>query len=121
MNIRGVEGLTPEQLRKEIEAGGRFVIYLYCVSILVMTFRRSSDIYFIRADRHAWIEGFPWTLLTFVVGWWGFPWGLIYTPHALFVNLRGGRDVTEEVVNALLQSNPAAAEEYWKGVPQNPW
>jgi hypothetical protein len=30
------------------------------------------------------------------LGWWGVPWGLIYTPLTLWTNLSGGRAVTAE-------------------------
>ena len=42
-------------------------------------------------------RAFPYSLLTLVLGWWGIPWGLIYTPLALMTNFSGGRDVTAEV------------------------
>ena len=34
------------------------------------------------------------TSITFVFGWWGFPFGLIFTPAALYRNLRGGHRQT---------------------------
>jgi len=48
--IVGIEGMNPQQLANELQSGARFVQYQYCVSILVMTFKRGTDIYFIRAD-----------------------------------------------------------------------
>ena len=30
------------------------------------------------------------TIVTWILGWWGFPWGPIYSLHAIFVNLFGG-------------------------------
>jgi hypothetical protein len=33
---------------------------------------------------------FTFTLVTFIFGWWGFPWGFIFTPQAIYRNLRGG-------------------------------
>lgn len=45
--IIGLEGIhTGPHLQQEINAGGRFVIYSYVISILIMTFRRNSNIYF---------------------------------------------------------------------------
>jgi len=41
------------------------------------------------------------TLLSLVLGWWGIPWGPIYTVQSLWVNAQGGRDVTREVAAAL--------------------
>jgi hypothetical protein len=40
----------------------------------------------------------PWTLLTIVLGWWGIPWGPVYSIQSLVVNLKGGKDVTAEVM-----------------------
>ena len=39
--INGLEGVTGAQLSAELKSGGKFVIYLYCLSILVITFKRS--------------------------------------------------------------------------------
>jgi hypothetical protein len=44
MKIRGIEGMSPDQLQFEIQRGARLVCYYYCVSVVVMTFRRSSDV-----------------------------------------------------------------------------
>ena len=43
MKIIGVEGLTNEQVNDEVGRGGRFVMYQYCISVLVMTFKRPSS------------------------------------------------------------------------------
>ena len=32
-----------------------------------------------------------WSTITGLFGWWGFPWGLIYTPRALYDNAKGGK------------------------------
>jgi len=36
-----------------------------------------------------------------VLGWWGIPWGPIWTISTIVTNLRGGRDVTNEVVRSM--------------------
>lgn len=97
--IIGLEGIkTTAELQREISAGARFVVYQYVISVLILTFRRSSDIYFVRAGENRIIQGIGFSLLTFFLGWWGFPWGLIYTPMALWTNFSGGQDVTAEVL-----------------------
>ncbi|OON68632.1 hypothetical protein [Hymenobacter sp. CRA2] len=101
MQLKNADGLTLAQIEEEIERGGKFVFYQYCVSVLVMTFKRPSDIYFIRAGESAVMPGLGLTLLSFVLGWWGIPWGFIYTPMVLFSNLSGGKDVTFEVMQDL--------------------
>ena len=98
MKIDGIEGMTAADVNAEVAKGGKFVVYQYCISILIMTFRRSSGVYFIKSNENAVMVGFGFTLLSLVAGWWGIPWGPIYTVGALITNLRGGKDVTKEVM-----------------------
>ncbi len=98
MNIRGIKGMTPEQLRFEVQRGARFVLFQYCISALVVTFRRPSDVYLVRADENAAVKGLPFTLLTLLLGWWGIPWGPIWTVQSLVTNLRGGKNVTATII-----------------------
>lgn len=101
MDIKGIDGMSVGELQDQIRQGGKFVIYSYCISILVMTFKRSSDIHFLRSGDSAVLAGLPYTLLSLFLGWWGIPWGFIYTPMALVQNLGGGKDVTVEVMQSL--------------------
>jgi hypothetical protein len=98
MQITGTEGLTHADVQAELERGARFVVYSYCISVLVMTFKRSSNIHFVRGGESRLVKGLPYTMLSLLFGWWGFPFGLIYTPMALIENLGGGRDVTAQVM-----------------------
>jgi hypothetical protein len=98
MKINGVEGMSTEQLGFEVQRGGKFVFYYYCVSLLVVTFRRPSPIYFIRSGESATGKGLPWILLTVLLGWWGIPCGPIRSIQSLVVNLKGGKDVTAEIM-----------------------
>ncbi|NOU81864.1 hypothetical protein GC101_23665 [Paenibacillus sp. LMG 31459] len=105
MIIKGIEGMDSGSIASQIQQGGKFVIYTYCFSVILMTFRRSSNIYFIRADENAVAKGLKFTLLSAVVGWWGIPWGPIYTIGALITNLRGGKDVTAEVMASISEQS----------------
>lgn len=96
-SIKNIEGLTVGQLNTFIDQGGRFVMYQYTISVLVMTYRRSSDIYFIRPGESGAIKGLGYTFLTVLLGWWGIPWGPIYSISSLYTNLSGGKNITEEV------------------------
>ena len=71
------------------------------VSLILVTSRRPTDIYFIRASESALSKGLGPTLVTLLLGWWGIPWGPIYTVQSLVKNLTGGTDVTREVVASL--------------------
>ncbi|SRR6266849_4174677 len=99
--MHGLEGISWERLEADLLQGGRFVVYSYTVSVLIMTFRRSSDIYYIAPKNSRITPGLPWTFLSLLAGWWGIPWGPIYTIQSLWINLKGGRDVTTEFVAAL--------------------
>jgi hypothetical protein len=100
--IIGLDGIqTQGQLQQELASGGRFVLYQYCISILIMTFKRSSNVYFVRAGENRVLKGLGFSLLSFLLGWWGIPWGPIYTVQALWNNFQGGKDVTTEVLASL--------------------
>jgi hypothetical protein len=102
-----VAGMSPHEIAFEVQRGGRFVIYQYCVSLLVITLRRNSPVKFVRAGESAVTAGLPFTLLSLVAGWWGIPFGLIYTPQVIYKNLNGGIDVTNAVMNRMTQSAAA--------------
>jgi hypothetical protein len=105
--IVGLDGLSGEQLEFELQRGGQFVVFQYCISILVMTFRRSSDIHFFRAGEPRTAKGLPYCGISLLLGWWGIPWGPIWTISTTFRNLRGGLDVTGEIVQTLAEPAPA--------------
>jgi hypothetical protein len=100
--IVGLEDIkSGGQLQAEIQQGGKFVMYQYCISLLVITFKRFSNIYFISHEQNAVVKGLPFTLLSLVLGWWGIPWGPIYTIQGVWINFSGGKDVTQEVLASM--------------------
>ena len=107
MRILGIEGMTPDQLNFELQRGGRFVIFQYAISVVVVSFRRPSNVYFIRASESTTSKSIGFTILTLLAGWWGIPFGPIFTVQALVTNFRGGKDITKQIVASL--NKPAAA------------
>jgi hypothetical protein len=99
--IKNLDGLTTDQINRELEHGAKFVVYEYAISIIVMTFKRSSDIYFVRAGENGVVKGLPFTFMSLFLGWWGIPWGPIYTIGSLYRNLSGGKDITQDVLNSV--------------------
>lgn len=125
MKIVGIEGLSAAQLRDEVDRGGRFVVYGWCVSFLILTLKRSSDVTFVRAGHSRVGAGLGWTVLSFFLGWWGFPWGFIYTPMVLIQNLGGGTDVTPSVLASLEaelgpRTSPGSVPNWDEPAPQRP-
>lgn len=109
MNIRGTAGLSPADIQSEIARGARFVAYQWCLSLGVITLKRVSRIHYLRPGQSGFAPCFLWSLFSLVGGWWGIPWGPVYTLGALWTNLRGGIDVTA-AVSADLGSAGAPAE-----------
>ena len=107
MQIRNVENLQTGELKRELDNGARFVVFEYCISIIIMTFRRSSDVYFIRSNESTVKYSWSFTLLTLVLGWWGIPWGPIYSITSLFTNISGGKNVTAEILTAMSNQKEA--------------
>lgn len=106
MKLKGVDGLATEYVRDEVNRGAKFVFYNYCVSLGVVTFKRSSDLYFIRPGQGRLVQGLPFTLISLVAGWWGIPWGPIYTIESLVRNFGGGTDATVAVMQQLAPDQP---------------
>ena len=91
-------------LQEDLEKGGKFVLFTYTISIIVMTFKRPSKIYYIASDEHAIKHGWPYLLISFLFGWWGIPWGLFYTIESIY-NSFVGKDITQEVLADLASAH----------------
>lgn len=101
MKINGIEGMSRQDVQSEIERGGKFVFYQYCISLFIITFKRPTDIYFVKSGESAVAKGLPYVGLSLLMGWWGIPWGPIYTVTSLVTNFKGGKDVTDEVLRSI--------------------
>lgn len=93
--------MSVNQLYDELSQGGRIVIYAYCISIIVLTFRLISSPYYIRPEEKSSKYRSKYNLLSLVMGWWHLPWGATYTLEMLKINSDkqgGGTDVTDDVL-----------------------
>ena len=102
--INGIENMSGAELSAELQKGGKFVVYEYAISLLVITFFRSSNITFMKADESRVVKGLGYTIPTSILGWWGIPWGPIRSVQAIATNFKGGKDVTDRVVSAMKQT-----------------
>ena len=102
--------IGPEtDLEREILAGGRYVVFEFCISVLVLSFKRHSSIVYLKPGQSSFGQGLPFSLISLLAGWWGIPWGPIWTISTIVTNLSGGRDVTQEVLGARIGPGRAAA------------
>jgi len=109
MATQGLGNMSPDRLRFEVQRGAKLVRYQYCFSLLVITFKRWLEVYYIPAGESSVVKGLPWTLLTVVAGWWGIPWGPIFSIQALIINFKGGKDLTLEMSAAMSRTAPMQA------------
>jgi hypothetical protein len=63
--------------------------YQACVSLVILTLRFRSPRRIV-GSRESQRTGVLYTLISAVAGWWGVPWGFVYTPQAIYRNLKGG-------------------------------
>jgi hypothetical protein len=103
MKIRGIEKMTLGDLVDQVKQGGRFVVFHWCVGLLVKTAQRPSTIRFVRPGERAG-RGLWQTIGTLLTGWWAVPSGPSTTIGCLRENLRGGRDITASVLRSLVRA-----------------
>jgi hypothetical protein len=122
-SIKNVENLSVRDIQELVSLGGKFVVFEYCISLVVMSFQRNSSIYFIRPDEGTISSSIPYSLLSFFLGWWGIPWGIIYTFGSLYTNFSGGKDVTYEVMSQITGNanpyTPPAEPQQGYNIPSN--
>src|SRR5262249_35137055 len=104
-----IEQMTPEQLRFEIQQGARFVQYQYCISLLVITLKRFSAVTYVPPNESSVPKGIGFTLISLLAGWWGIPWGPIWTIQSIWVNCSGGKDLTPAIAARIQTPTQAAA------------
>jgi len=89
-----------EAILADIRKGGRFRAAIYCFSILILTFRRSLDVRYVPAGKCNAGPAALGSFITVLFGWWGIPWGPIYSIGALIANFNGGKDLTKDILAA---------------------
>jgi len=79
----------------------RVSVFLYVISLLIVTYKKPTVKVLCSRCRikYSVFANIP----TFLLGWWGFPFGIIYTMEALFKNMLGGSQPPENN-NYLLQA-----------------
>ena len=72
----------------EITPESEIVAYTYVISIGVMSFKRSTPYYFKDVERDKIITAKILCILcNLLLGWWGIPWGPIWTVKETFCDL----------------------------------
>lgn len=99
MTFEEAQKLPIDELNRCLAEGAKFVQFSYTISIVVLTFKRYSKVFFIRKNDSLSEHRAPYTLINLFLGWWGIPFGPIYTIWSLVENAKGN-DVTADIINA---------------------
>ena len=106
----GIESLNSFEVRERIARGWRCVRFELCASLVVATIRRQSAVYLTENWQERYLRGLGYSLVALLCGPWGVPWGLAWTARAVWTNLTGGVDVTDEVLVQLEAKGAAVPE-----------
>jgi hypothetical protein len=99
--IRWVWLMTIDELMLDIDKGWKFVVFSYVFSIIILTFKRPTQMYYIKSQEWALKRSFPYIISTSLLWWWWVPWWPIYSIWSLYDNLRWWTNVTESILSNL--------------------
>ena len=81
--------------------------YDTALSFLVVSLRVPSRLYIVNAETGVGVAAF-YTTLSLLFGWWGIPWGPIYTVRAITTNGEGGKKISvAELIASRARERPA--------------
>ncbi|QLH44448.1 MAG: hypothetical protein HWD58_01740 [Bacteroidota bacterium] len=94
-----------QDLEEKIQRGGRFVVFPYAISFLVVTMQQLSPAIYISGDKDLNFFARKYVRKNYQYGLWAIPWGIIKTFDYLKAIREGGLDVTEDIMLNLTQEN----------------
>lgn len=105
------QDLSLSELEQKISNGSRFITFQYCVSVFfAVTLQRFSPAVLIDRDDEVVKLRKKYNILSLIFGWWGIPWGPIYTVKSISVNKKGGLDVTDDIMLNMTEEGLANRE-----------
>lgn len=107
MQIIGAGQLSEEEIALKLTEGHRLVSYEYCLSFIVITLKRPTAVYLVAPRESDFGNRALYSSLSFFFGWWGIPWGPIYTIGTIYRNLSGGHDHSKALIDHVLAQSPA--------------
>ncbi len=105
--LPGTEGMTLGDVELDVLKGGRFLSFTWNISVILLSYRKNTGLIYVPSHRKSGHHALGWGVFSLLFGWWGFPWGLIYTPASLWKNASGGNDHTRDILTVLLGADHA--------------
>jgi len=81
--------------------------YYFTVSAAIVSMKVPTR-FFIDQCHSTGLHSAANTLISFIFGWWGFPWGIVYTIQSIAKNLKGGDSTTVGDLLKMVGGEPAA-------------
>ena len=100
--IEGIGEHSLAEIQSEINNGGKFVVYQYNYSAIVLSFKRPTRVVLLKQGDRGFVRGIRPSIISLCIGLWGFPWGIIWCFESLFINFKGGTNVTESVLASII-------------------
>lgn len=97
----GTEGMTLRDVEDDILKGGRFLAFHWCVSFIVFSYSPQTRTQYVRSWRSPAGSAWFYSCLTMMLGWWSIP-GIVFTPLCFWINAKGGRDRTQDVMTQVV-------------------
>lgn len=95
-----------EEVRIHSNAKGKFVTYQWIIPLpLFMPVKRLSKVYFVNSLSEQKHYAKKYNLINLLIGWWGLPFGPVFLWKSIFLNNKGGMDVSDDVLLNLNQSD----------------
>lgn len=86
-------------LPEAVEAGGKFIVFPYCISLFfAVTLRRFSPAIFVPQGQSIRAYQKRYDRISLLFGLWGIPWGVMHTFSSIGINRKGGLDVTRDIM-----------------------
>lgn len=102
------EGADYKGLR--VHAGTELTQFVLAASVILLSMKIPSRAYVVAQDRIRLVQ-VMYSLASLVCGWWGIPWGPVYTVQAVAKNLAGGHRLT--VADLLATRRLETARRVW--------
>lgn len=117
--IRGADRVSAGDLRRLLIGSHRCVRFEFCVSVVVVTFQYRTAAHLTDSRRSRFLYGLAYSVMALAFGPWGVPWGPVLTARAVWANLRGGEDVTAQVLSRIEGDSPSSTPEPTRSRPVN--
>jgi len=105
LKIIGASTLSAQELYDALEKQEAYCVkFQFCISCFYITFKRDSKLFYIPKDKKRIFFHWPYTVITLLFGWWGIPWGPIWSAQVLSANASGSEDLSYEVMQVLRQN-----------------